>query len=170
VNELAEQNKKLQTENERLEESTKKLAVVEGQLRELSVLQGQSIQTLMDQVKQFREVQEKVKESLQAKVVQNIMAVLFCADSDKDFVIDAEEVDTLKLRLKMIEGVDFSEENFTKALIKAGYDPNQVDVKKGGYSIQAVMEVLKNLMDADVPEEDNIFTIQPDKVMGGQSA
>ena len=106
-----------------------------------------------------------VKENLEAKVIQNLISVVMRSDNDKDFVIDPEEVDALILRLKNIDGVDFSEENFQKALEKAGYDPTKVDVKKGGYSIQAVIEVIKNLMDDEVPAEDNIFTIQPEKLL-----
>ena len=36
---------------------------------------------------------------------------------------------------------------------------------KDGYPIIAVIEVMKNLFDDDVPEEDNVFTIKADEVM-----
>lgn len=87
------------------------------------------------------------------------------SDNDRDFVIDPEEVDALTVRLKNIDGVDFSEANFHKALKKAGYDPATVDVKQGGYSVQAVIEVIKNLLDDDVADEDNIFIIKPEKLI-----
>ena len=97
--------------------------------------------------------------------MQNLISVIMTSDSDKDFLIDPEEVDTLMLRLKKIDGVDFSEENFAKAVKKAGYDPEKVKASKDGYPILAVIEVMKNLFDDDVPEEENIFTIKTDEVM-----
>lgn len=91
------------------------------------------------------------------------------SDQDADFIIDPEEIAGLKLRLDTIDGVDFSEENFNKALQRSGYDPNSVDVKAGGFNIKVVLDVMKNLLDDDVPEEDNIFTIKPDKLIAAQS-
>jgi DNA repair exonuclease SbcCD ATPase subunit len=160
VNTLSLENEKLKTQNTELEKNTKKLQEVEKQLSDLSVLQGQSVDELVKQVREYREISEKMEENVKSQIVQNIISVIFTADQDRDFIIDAEEVDGLKNRLTSIDGVDFSEENFNKALVKAGYDPSKIDIKKGGYSIQAVVEVLRNLMESDVPEEDNIFTIQ----------
>jgi DNA repair exonuclease SbcCD ATPase subunit len=160
VNTLSLENEKLKTQNTELEKNTKKLQEVEKQLSDLSVLQGQSVDELVKQVREYREISEKMEENVKSQIVQNIISVIFTADQDRDFTIDAEEVDGLKNRLTSIDGVDFSEENFYKALVKAGYDPSKIDIKKGGYSIQAVVEVLRNLMESDVPEEDNIFTIQ----------
>jgi hypothetical protein len=136
------------------------LQEVENKLSDLSVLQGQSVDELVEQVREYKEISEKVEENVKSQIVQNLISVIFTADRDRDFIIDPEEVDGLKQRLTLIDGVDFSEENFNKALVTAGHDPTQIDVKKGGYSIQAVIKVLRNLMDNDVPEEDNIFTIQ----------
>ena len=99
--------------------------------------------------------------------MQNLISVVLTSDKDSDFVIDPEEIDHLKLRLKAIDGVDFSEENFKKALKMSGYDPDSVDVQKGGYNIKAVLDVMKNLLDDDVPEEDNIFTIKPEAFTSG---
>ena len=56
------------------------------------------------------------QESLEAKIMQNLISVIMTSDNDKDFLIDPEEVDALMLRLKKIDGVDFSEENFVKAV------------------------------------------------------
>ena len=160
VNVLAAENDELKKQNTELEQNTKKLQVVEKQLEELAILQGKSVDELSLQVREYREIQEKVEENVKAQIIQNLISVIFTADNDRDFIIDAEEVDGLKYRLTTIEGVDFSEENFNKALTKAGYDPSKIDVKKGGFSIQAVIEVLRNLQDNDVPEDENIFTIK----------
>ena len=144
-----------------------RLKETEAKLEEISILQGVSVDTLVAQVKEFKEVQADMKESLQTKVLQNLIGVVITADKDKDFVIDPEEVDGLVVRLKSMDGVDFSEENFNKAVTKSGYDPS--DATKGGYSINVVIEVMRNLLDDDVPDEDNIFTLKTDTIIAGKS-
>mmetsp|Transcript_20921 Transcript_20921/g.27503 ORF Transcript_20921/g.27503 Transcript_20921/m.27503 type:complete len:184 (-) Transcript_20921:132-683(-) len=156
VNRLEEENDKLKVQNKRLEENTKKLKEVEGKLEEISILQGQNVDVLVEQVREFKSIQERVKENLEAKVMQNLISVVFSADSDGDFKIDPEEVEGLKLRLKTIEGVDFSEDNFEKALKSASKD---------GYDIQALLDVMKNLFDEEVADEDNIFTIKTETIL-----
>lgn len=172
VNRLQNEVNKLQQENEKLKEQVAKLDQVEQRLREtqsklqdISVFQGKSVDTLVQQVREFKKIQERVKESLEAKVIQNLISVVLTADADRDFMIDPEEIDELKIRLKAIDGVDFSEKNFHKALVKSGFDPLSVNVRKGGFSIQAVLDVMKNLMDDSVPEKDNIFTIHTEEVL-----
>lgn len=145
------------------------LKEAEVKLAELSVLQGRNVDELVEQVREFKKIQVQVKESLEAKVIQNLISVVLKSDQDADFIIDPEEIAGLKLRLNTIDGVDFSEENFNKALQRSGYDPNNVDVQAGGFNIKIVLDVMKNLLDDDVPEEDNIFTINPDQVIAAQS-
>lgn len=165
VNKLQKENDRLTTENDKLGQTVQQLKGVEEQLQELSILQGKNVDELTKQVREFKVIQEQIKESLEAKVMQNLISVVMSADNDRDFKIDPEEVDGLKMRLNTIDGVDFSEQNFDKALKKAGYDPEAVKKHKEGYNITAVLEVMKNLFDDDVPEEDNIFTIKPEKLM-----
>ena len=153
VNVLAAENDELKKQNTELEENTKKLQVVEKQLEELAILQGKSVDELSLQVREYREIQEKVEENVKAQIIQNLISVIFTADNDRDFLIDDTEIDGLKYRLGAIEGADFSEENFSKALIKA-------DCDKGTCSIQVVIEVLRNLNDQDCPEEESIFMIK----------
>ena len=169
VNDLSRQNAQLALQNDRLALVQEQLAATQAQLGELSVLQGQSVDTLVAQVREFREIQQQMATSLEAKVIQNLISVVLTADFDNDFIIDPEEIDHLQLRLQTIEGVDFSEHNFRKALTKSGYDPDSFnDVRKGGFSIKAVLEVIKNLMDDSIPEEDNIFTIHSEDLLSNK--
>ena len=56
-----------------------------------------------------------------------ITAILvLTSDVDSDFIIDPEEIDMLKMHLMAIDGVDFSEENFKKALKRSWYDPDRI--------------------------------------------
>ena len=153
VNRFAAENEKLKKHNDELEENTKKLQVVEKQLEDLAVLQGESVDELSKQVREYREIQEKIEGNVKKQIIQNLISVIFTADNDRDFLIDDTEIDGLKYRLGAIEGADFSEENFSKALIKA-------DCDKGTCSIQVVIEVLRNLNDQDCPEEESIFMIK----------
>ena len=63
VNRLEKENDKLKVQNERLEENTKKLKEVEGKLEEISILQGQNVDVLVEQVREFKSIQEQVKVS-----------------------------------------------------------------------------------------------------------
>ena len=141
------------------------LQQVEANLAELSKVQGQSIDTFMAQMEQYRKLQSRIQESLQAKVIQNLIEVVIISDNDKDFIMDKNEVDGLLHRLKSIEGVDFSERNFKRAIEKAGYSFDTVMQEKGGFDLTAVICVVKNLLDDKVPEQDNIFQIDTQKLL-----
>jgi len=162
VNELSRQNAILAGQVDQLETVQQRLAETESKLRQLSVLHGQSVDVLVAQVQEFRKIQAKMEDNLQAKVIQNLISVVLTADLDQDFLIDPEEIDHLEFRLKCIDGVDFSETNFRKALAESG--PNTINVREGGFSIKAVLAVIKNLMDESVPEDENIFNLHPEKL------
>lgn len=168
VNELSRQNAQLSHQVEQLDSVQQKLEATEAQLRELSVLQDQSVDEMAAQVREFREIQQQMDDHLRAKVMQNLISVVLTADFDNDFVIDPEEIDHLELRLKTMDGVDFSPANFRKALVQSGYDPDQIDVRRGGFGVQAVLAVIRNLMDDSVPEQDNIFTIHAENLLSSK--
>lgn len=162
VNRLQDENSELKKQNDRLEESEKKLKETEAKLQEITVLQGKNVDELVRQVQEWKKIQAEVKKSLEAKIMQNLMDVVLRSDRDQDNLIDPEEVDGLMLRLKQIEGVEFSETNFKKALNKEGFK-----VKEGGYDVMIVIEIMKNLFDENTSEEDNIFNIKTEDVAAG---
>ena len=141
------------------------LKEVEANIAALTEVQGQSIDTFMKQMDEYRKLQTKIQESLQAKIIQNLIEVVFISDNDKDFVIGKSEVDGLLHRLKSIEGVNFSEANFKRAIEKAGFDFDTVMKEQGGFDLTAVIHVVENLLDDNVPEKDNIFQIDTQQLL-----
>jgi hypothetical protein len=62
--------------------------------------------------------------------------------------IHPDEVGDLIARIKAINGVEVNEEKFKSM------------VKQSGGSISSVMDIIKNLVKEDAPEEDQIFTVK----------
>ena len=91
--------------------------------------------------------------------------VVIQADNDRDFMIDKDKIDNLLMQLKSIEGVDFSESNFCRAIAKAGYDVDKLLEGDKGLDLEIVLAVTKNLMDDWVPHCNSIFYIEPQKLL-----
>lgn len=143
VNKMAKENKRLRKENVRLDASAKKLEKSKNALAEIGKAQGMSVDTLVQQVTEYKQVQAQMKANLRAKVKQNLLSAVISSDTDMDFFIDPEEVDALVMRLSNMPGVQFNEAAFRKAL------------KKSGMSITDFSK--KYLEDASL-EKDKIFT------------
>lgn len=120
VNKMAMENKKLRRENIRLDASSKKLEKSKAALEEIGKAQGMSVDTLVKQVNEYKQVQAQMKANVRAKVKQNLLSAVMSSDTDMDFYIDPEEVDMLVLRLSNMPGVQFNEAAFRSALKKSG--------------------------------------------------
>lgn len=147
VNRFQLENNQLKFENQRLAQSAKRLNEVEQDLRHVAQLEGKNIQTLMEQVEEYRHIQKEIETSLQAKIIQNLMEVVIRSDDDDDFIIDKNEVDGLMTRLKSINGVNFSEDNFKQAIVNAGFNAKDVLEEQGGFDLKVVMKIIQNLLD-----------------------
>jgi hypothetical protein len=168
VNRFQHENYRLGRANHLLEQRLKGLRELERELKIVSRKQGQQgLSVLMEQLEEYRIIQSEIEQSLQAKIIQTMLDVVIRVDNDYDFVIDKEEVDGLLLRLQSMEGVNFSEANFCKAIAKAGF--NVEDVANGGFDLEAVMAVTKNLLDDQVPRDENIFEIKTDHLLPRRS-
>jgi len=73
-------------------------------------------------------------------------------DKDRDMNLDKTEMKRLMLRFNHNPNFKFNEKLFKK---KIG--------DKDKYPIGVLMEVIRNLMDDDVPESENIFTLTPER-------
>jgi hypothetical protein len=163
VNAFQMENTRLVMENHKLAQCAKRLKEVEHDLRQLAQWEGKNVQTLMEQVEEYRRIQQNVAISLKAKVIQNLMEVVIRSDDDDDFIIDKNEVDGLLTRLKHMDGVDFSEANFHKAISKAGYNVEEVLSEQGGFDLKAVMNVVRNLLDDKA--EDKVFVVHTNELL-----
>jgi hypothetical protein len=111
-----------------------KLEQVDSQLSRL--LESQNIQTntFVYEVKQNKLVQNEIEKLLVMDVMQDIISTIMRVDCDQDFIIDPEEVDILIMRVKALRGVEKVDEARLKETLQ-------------GSGLEAVMKVIKNLMD-----------------------
>ena len=72
----------------------------------------------------------------------------FTSDNDDNMTIEEHEVSGLINRIKGINGVEVNESLFRDAITKSGG------------SLQCVMDIIRNLMDDDIPKENEIFIIK----------
>lgn len=129
---------------------------VEEELSGIAEAAQTNVNRLVEMNHEWRELNAKIKKNLERSVVQQVMSVVVQADADRDFFIGKSEMEVLILRLKMIQGIEFDEANFRKAV--------SMDAD-GIIHLSEIMKVLRNLMDDSVAEEDNIFHLKPETLL-----
>lgn len=155
VNGVAAENVKLTKNVDALEGNVNKLEEVEKNLSKLA--NTDNIGRLVQVVKETKKINEKIKMHLQARISQDIITTVLRCDRDGNLVLNEREMSGLCFRLKNSPGYDFNEERFKKVIGKKDH--------ADGYSIGQIMEVIRNLLDDDVPEEETIFKLKPEKNM-----
>lgn len=152
---LAEQVDRLGRENSRLHdtvvdlsETVDRLEDVEQALDVITQTQGQSIEAFEEQVADNRDILSKMQSNLKANVLQNLLQVVIRSDKDENMTIEEHEIGDLINRIKGINGVEVNESRFKDAITSSGG------------SLQCVMDIIRNLMDDNVSEGDEIFIIK----------
>jgi hypothetical protein len=125
-----------------------RLEDVEQALDAITQMQGQSIEAFEEQVNDNRNILSKMQSNLKANVLQNLLQVVIRSDNDDNMTIEEHEVSGLINRIKGINGVEVNESLFRDAITKSGG------------SLQCVMDIIRNLMDDDIPKENEIFIIK----------
>lgn len=100
---------------------------------------------------------DKIKEALEAQVMQTVLDHTLTADTDKSMTLSSDELTTLKFKLSLIEGVHLNEENFDKV------------IGNGEVTLEQIMGMFRNLKDESVPDEDNVFVLEPEKLLKKKS-
>ena len=151
---------RLTVENERLAKSVEELTTTVGKLEEtekaldaITETQGQSVAAFQDQVKQNREILEKMTQNLRANALQNVISILIRSDTDGDFHIDDAEIDDLIARMERLNGVDINDNAVRKV------------IKQHNGDINALMEILKDVMNKDPKERthEKLFTVKDEE-------
>jgi len=148
VNRLEHENKRLAASVEDLGATVGRLEDVEQALDTITQTQGQNITAFAEQVEENKEILAQMKKNLRANVLQNLLSVIIRCDSDHSFTIDEEETEGLIKRITTINGVNLHVDRFREA------------IRKSGGSLNAVIDVVKNLLSDKVPAGDAIFTIK----------
>ena len=115
---------------------------------------GTQVQRLVELVKENGELQREVKEALEKQVMQQIIDVVVRSDRDGNFTLTPRETESLKSRLKSLEGIKFNASNFDNMIAS---DENEL-------TLTDVMNIIRNLLDDEVAEEDNVFLLDPESL------
>ena len=99
-------------------------------------------------MKDNREILNKMQSNLKANVLQNLLQVVIRSDKDENLTIEEHEIGDLINRIKGINGVEVNEARFRDAITSSGG------------SLQCVMDIIRNLMDDNVTEGEEIFIIK----------
>lgn len=144
--------KDLTAQNKRLEENTEKLKKTEYALSEITKQQGKSVDELVEQLEEMRQIQKDIKDNLNAQIIQNVISVVLDADKNSNETIDEQEMNSLVFRLKegmkQFEGVTLHEANFRKVMLK------------NGCNVTATIEIVSNLLDDDPTNDENIIVVE----------
>lgn len=146
VKRLQELNVSLSKNISELSNTVDRLEEVENALDILSNQQGQSVSAFAAQVEKNRSLLKDMQGNVKNTVVQNLISVVFASDTDKDQMVDEEEVGVLISRLQQIGGIEVHDDRFRKAF--------------AGGTFTSLMNVVSNLIKDDVPANERIFEFE----------
>jgi len=149
VERLHRENARLNATVGELSDTIDKLEDVEQALDVITQVQGQSVDAFAQQVKDNRKILDQMQMNLRANVLQNLLQVVIRSDQDGNMQIEDSEIDDLAERMNKINGVEVRKDLFREKILEDGEG-----------SLKNVMEIIKNLMAEDVPEEEAIFIIR----------
>jgi len=138
----------LQSSVGQLEQSVENLKDLEDTLETIKKSETKSLDVLEKQVAQQREILNSMEGNLKATIMQNLVSTVLASDKDGDKMLCDEEIDLLINKIENLYDVELQEDKFKMTIIGAGR------------SLNAVMEVGRNLMDDSTPPEDRIFNLK----------
>ena len=115
---------------------------------------GTQVQRLVDLVQENGQLQKEIKSTLEKQVMQQIIDVVVSSDRDGNFTLTPQETQGLKYRLQNLQGIQFNGSNFDHMIAS---DENEL-------TLTDVMNILRNLLDDEVPEQDNVFVLDPESL------
>jgi uncharacterized protein YukE len=145
VDKLSTENKRLAKNIDEMSGTVQNLKDVEDALDVITKVQGQSVEEFKKQVQTSKEILAGMQSNLKTNILQNLLTLVLGSDANRDNSISEEEVNALIRRIVQMPGVTVKEDLFKKMVV--GKDPS------------AIMEIIRNLLREDVPEEENIFTL-----------
>jgi hypothetical protein len=146
VDRLKDENDRLGSNIDELGNTIDELQDVEEALEVISKTQGQSVSALEKQVQDNKEILGKMKKSTKGRVIQNLISIIYRGDENCDDMISEEEATSVITGLSKIGGLTIHEKKLREAIT--------------GKSIESVIDVVKNLLSEDVPEDQRIFEVE----------
>lgn len=145
VNRLKDENVKLADTVNELGETIDDLQDIGDALEVIQNTQDQSVSAFEKQVRENQEILARMKQSTRGRVIQNLISVIYRGDKDQDNIISETEAVKLIDGVKDVSGVTVHEDRLRAAIV--------------GKSIEAIVDVVQNLLHDDVAAEDQIFVI-----------
>eukprot|EP00934_Nitzschia_sp_Nitz4_P003487 Nitzschia sp. Nitz4//NODE_444_length_18484_cov_71.934560//8151//9143//NITZ4_additional_000058-RA//1//CDS//3329531899//3477//frame0 len=145
VEQLKGENVKLQAQVAQLTESVQNLKIQKEKLDTLQGVQGTSLDKLEKQLEETRKIHQQMKSSVQGEILNNLIEIALVCDADGDMILSDEEIDHIISKMESIHGIDIDNEKI-RAMIN-----------ENGRSLDAVMELVKNLLGRDVSPEEAVF-------------
>lgn len=124
---------------------------MQNTLETIRAVEGQSLDELEKQLETSKEILDKMQDNLMADILQNLITVVLGCDKDGDMMLADEEIDSLILKMEGVQGIDLKQDLLRTKLVEKGR------------SLNAVLDVCKNVLDDDVPADQNIFSFMETK-------
>jgi len=155
VNRLQEENSKIHENVDDLTDTVARVAAVEQELSVIAGEQGQSVEEFCGLLKEHEQINKEIRRHIQIQVLQQLMDEVMKADRDGDDSLSDKEIQKLKWYMKSMKSVIFHEDRFDAIIMKTR-------------SMKSLMQVVRNLLDDDVPEHERVFELNIDDVASGK--
>ena len=159
------------------------LKVMEKTLSTVQNMQGDCLKQLEEQLEMQRKIAAMTHDTVENQIISNLFEIALNCDIDGDMKLSQEEVDKLIHKIETINGVDIKEEKIRNLITTHGSD---IMGKKmttthffflfvyvfcivtssylilslfDNFLLKALMEVTKNLLKHDIPDDDKLFVI-----------
>lgn len=123
------------------------LKVQKEKLDILQSTQVTSLDALENQLEESKAILVKMKQNVQGEILGNLFDVLLTSDVDGNGVMSDGEINDLITKMEKMNDVNFNDELVTETIINHGR------------SIDAIMELTKNLLSEDVEERNKYFHV-----------
>jgi hypothetical protein len=157
VNTLQQSNDDLSLSITSISDQTKAVDVLSQELQQVATATGTTIDRLLELGTEQERLQLKIRQKLQAQVLQQIMNATLRTDADRNFVVSADEVPVLMQRLQQIPGIQLNERAFHAVLERS--EP------AGALTLADMGQLARELQDPASSDE-AVFKFQPNAILG----
>jgi hypothetical protein len=128
---------------------------VETKLSALAAKRGTQVDKLVQTVHENGQLLEKIKATLEASVMNQLISSIVLSDHDRDFFLSALEVQELTVTLSCLPGVNFDQVAFNRF----------ISADDGQLTLEDVLKIIHQLRDDTVQDSDKVFTFHPKDVL-----
>lgn len=115
-------------------------------LKTVQATEGQSLNELERQLTTSKEILDKMQDNLMADIMQTLITVVVTCNKDGDLVLGDDEISAVVQKMERLQNMEFKEDLLRAKLVSEGR------------SLNAILHVCKNLLDNDIPADQNIFS------------